>query len=178
MKCLFFSILLLFIFLISCTDNEVVLENENLLFTNSYEIAIPGYEFQDDEGKVYHVRGDTSYFSNYPDTLNCLPVLEWDSMGIRIITAAIFTNNIQVAGNRIVNTDDILWQWHSGDAMSGKEGYVKYSDGRNVINDSIDYTNPADSLDEGHYYWAIWGWGESGIRIWYSSRELEFYVLK
>jgi len=163
----------------SCTPEEVIPENEKLIFTNSYPIKIPSYTFQDSDGETYSIRGDTSYQSAYPDTVNSLPALAWDSLGIRIITAAIFTDHLRVTGNRIVNTDDIIWQWHSGmETETGKEGFVKYSDGRSVINDSIDYDNLADSLDEGHYYWAVWGWGESGTRIWYSSRELEFYVLK
>ena len=75
----------------------------------------------------------------------------------------------------INNAEDIVWQWHSG--MEGAEGWIQYTNGKNVINDTIDYHHVADSLDEGHYYWAVWGWGGSGVRVWYSSRELEFYVL-
>jgi len=162
----------------SCTPENVIFENEDLVFINSYQIKIPSYNFQDTEGNEYLMRGDTSYLSTYPDTVNSVPVLEWDSMGIRIITTAIFTDHILVVGNQIVNTEDIVWQWHSGDTLSGIEGSVQYSDGWNVINGNIDYENPADSLDEGHYYWAVWGWGGSGTRVWYSSRELEFYVIK
>ncbi len=162
----------------SCTPENVIFENEDLVFINSYQIKIPSYNFQDTEGNVYLMRGDTSYLSAYPDTVNSGPVLEWDSMGIRIITAAIFTDHILVVGSQIVNTEDIVWQWHSGDDMSGEEGQVQYFEGRSVINDGIDYGNSPDSLDEGHYYWAVWGWGESGTRVWYSSRELEFYVIK
>ena len=173
------SIVLFFTLVIcSCTQEEMIIENEDLIFINSYRIKIPSYTFQDEEGIIYSVRGDTSYQSTFPDTVNSIPVLSWDSIGIRIITAAIFREPIRVEGNQIVNAGDIVWQWHSGNFMGGKEGLVQYSDGRIVYNDSIDYENPADSLDDGHYYWAVWGWGESGTRILYSSRELEFYVLK
>jgi hypothetical protein len=178
MKNLLFTILYCIVFIISCTREEILPENEDLIFVNSYRIKIPSYTFQDAEGKEYTVRGDTSFHSAFPDTVNSMPVLKWDSMGIRVITAAIFNSIILVEGDQIVNTEDIVWQWHSGSMMDGEEGFVKYSDGRLVIHDSIDYENTTDSLDEGLYYWAIWGWGESGIRIWYSSRELKFYVLK
>lgn len=167
-----------FFFLWSCTEVDDGILNEDLIFTNSFQISIPSYNYLDDEGNQYSIRGDTSYRSSYPDTVNSLPVLKWDSMGIRIITAAIFTNHINVEGNQIVNTHDIIWQWHSGAAMGGEEGYVQYSDGMNVLDSGIDYVNLSDSLDEGHYYWAVWGWGESGLKVLYSSRELEFYVIK
>ena len=171
-------ILCLGFFFWSCSQEDVTIENEDLIFINSYQIKIPAYDFQDSEGNSYSVRGDTSYQTSYPDTVNSLPSLRWDSMGISIISAAIFTHHIHVTGSQIENTEDIVWLWHSGDAMSGEEGYIQYSDGRNVINGDIDYENPADSLDEGLYYWAVWGWGKSGTRVLYSSRELEFYVIK
>ncbi len=161
----------------SCTENEVFLDNKELLFKNCYEIQVPPYEFNDGEGNIIHVRGDSGYLSEYPDTLNSIPVLNWDSLGIRIITAVIFNDKIRVEGNSIVNTENIVWQWHSG-MKSGKEGRVQYIDGKNVINDTIDYYHAPDSLDEGLYYWAVWGWGKSVTRVWYSSRELKFYVLK
>ena len=171
------SILLIFFIVWSCTPEEIVVTNKDLIFENSSRILIPSYEFQDNEGKIFLMRGDTSFNSSYPDTVNSLPLLAWDSIGIKIITTAIFTEEIQVSGSRIINTNDIIWQWHSG-MEHGQEGRVQYSDGRNVINDTLDYANQPDSLNEGHYYWAVWGWGESGTRILYSSRELEFYVTK
>jgi hypothetical protein len=111
-----------------------------------------------------------------------MPLLKWDSIGINIITAAIFKRHIDVSGYDIRNPGDMVWQWHSGmqtDSNISREGYVQYLDGRNVIHsttDTIDYNNPARPLDVGHYYWAVWGWNRSGIRIWYSSKQLEFYV--
>lgn len=171
-------ILFSILFFWACSQEDVVVENEDLIFINSYPIKIPAYDFQDAEGISYSIRGDTSFQSSYPDTVNSLPSLRWDSMGISIISAAIFTDHIRVTGNQIENTEDIIWLWHSGDKMKGEEGDIQYSDGRSVINSDIDYENPADSLDEGLYYWAVWGWGKSGTRVLYSSRELEFYVIK
>jgi hypothetical protein len=159
----------------SCTVEETTVYNPDLLFTNAFEIRIPLYSYQDSMGNMYTVRGDTGYQSIMTDTLNSVPCLIWDSLGIDILTAAIFNRPIQVKGGEISNARDMIWQWHSG-MLTGREGDVQYSDGRNVIHDTIDYLNPARALDSGHYYWAVWGWNQSGVRIWYSSRQLEFYV--
>jgi hypothetical protein len=170
-------IMILFLIFWACSEEESALLNEDLLFTNAFQIKVPGYQYNV-EGTTYTVRGDTSYLSSVTDTLNSMPVFRWDSMDINILTVAIFTNSIDVRDNEIKNTEDIIWQWHSG-MENGKEGYVQYSDGRNVLHgtmDTIDYQHPATPLDAGLYYWAVWGWNQSGIRIWYSSRELKFYV--
>jgi hypothetical protein len=162
----------------SCSEEESAVYNPDLLFTSAFEIRIPSYSYQDSLGNTYTVRGDTGYQSGITDTLNSTPDLIWDSMGIEILTAAIFNQPIQVEGGEISNTSDIIWQWHSG-MLTGKEGAVQYSDGRNVIHntsDTIDYLNAPSALNSGHYYWAVWGWNQSGVRIWYSSKQLEFYV--
>jgi hypothetical protein len=164
----------------SCSENGSSIYDENLVFTHAIQIKIPEYTYRDFIGNLYYVRGDTSYFSIIIDTLNNTPVFEWDSIGIGIITMAIFSHAIIVDGNEIRNTADIVWQWHSG-MKNGKsrEGFVQYSDGRNVLHDTsytIDYENPATPLDAGYYYWAIWGWNGSGTMVWFSSRQLEFYV--
>ncbi len=171
--------LLLFtcVIIASCKEEEITLNNEDLIFSNSFQIKIPSYQYYDSTEKVYSVRGDTSFQSSYPDTLNDLPVIAWDSMGLRIITVAIFTSPIAATNNEIVNIEDIVWQWHSGMEF-GEEGYVQFSDGKNVFEGTIDYENDPEPLQERMYYWGIWAWNASGTRLLYSSRQLEFYVLK
>jgi hypothetical protein len=171
----------LFIFFYwACNVEESPIIHEDLVFTNAFQIKVLYYQY-DTLGITYTVRGDTSYYSSYPDTLNSRPQFKWDTAGLEIITVAIFTQPIEISGGEIVNPQDIIWQWHSGMEIEsgGSEGDVKYFQGRNVIhnsNDTIDYQNTARPLDIGHYYWAVWGWDPSGIRVWYSSRQLEFYV--
>jgi hypothetical protein len=159
----------------SCSEEDSGPVDETLVFTEAYQIHIPSYQYIAEE-MTYTVRGDTSYHDT--DTLNSMPVFEWDTIGIYLITAAISTNPIRVSNSKIINTTDIIWQWHSG-MENGNEGYVQYNDGKNVLHaetDSIDYEHPPAPLAEGHYYWAIWGWNQSGTDIWFSSRQMQFYV--
>jgi hypothetical protein len=167
----------------ACSEDYTGPYNEDLVFKNSFQIYIPAYQYE--FGEVdYFVNADTSYPLSFTDTLNNSPVFIWDSMGIDLLTLAIFSSPIRVMNNEIVNKEDLVWQWYLGMEMhtesgSGREGYVQYSDGRNVIHetlDTIDYANPATPLSQGHYFWAIWGWDHSGTRVWYSSQQMEFYV--
>lgn len=171
---LLFSLLLMSSLFYNCTEEDSVLKNEDLIFSNSYRIKIPGYKYFDGEGNSYIVRGDTSYQDIFPDTLNNMPLLAWDSIGLKLIHVAIFTSPIVVSNNEIVNYEDIIWKWHSG-MNFGREGYVQFLNGRDVINGEIAET--VTPLPESTYYWGIWAWNSDGKRILYSSRALEFYVL-
>jgi hypothetical protein len=163
----------MFIFLSSCAEDDLELSNDELIFPNSYQIKIPAYQYSDEFDEVYFVRGDSGYNSDYPDTLNATPVLAWDSIGLSLMTVAIFNSPIIVRDDEIVNQENIVWKWHSG-MNFGFEGYVQYVEGKNVINgeESEDVT----PLAESHYYWGVWAWSSNGKRILYSSRTLEFYV--
>lgn len=163
-----------YVVLVSCTEKELGLNNEDLVFSNSFQIQIPGYQYSDSEGIVYYVRGDTSFQASYPDTLNSMPVLAWDSIGMKIISVAIFISPIVTVNNDIVNTEDIVWKWDSGMDV-GRKGYVQYTEGKSVIDgELVDNVTP---LKEFTYYWGVWAWNSEGNRILYSSRLLEFYVL-
>ncbi len=169
--------ILLIIICWRCSNIEDTTNNEDLVFSDVFEISIPPYQYEND-GIIYQVTGDTGYYYSLVDTLNSEPSFRWDSLDISLVTVAIFNQPINVYKGAIVNTGNLIWQWHSG-MESGKEGNIQYSDGRNVLyNDeaSIDYFHPARPLDEGHYFWAVWGWNRSGVKVWYSSRQLEFYV--
>jgi hypothetical protein len=160
---------------LACTeDNTLTINNEDLIFNNSYPIEIPAYNYTDSLGTIYYVQGDTNYIL-LPDTLNSLPTLAWDSILFELVSVAIFTNHVQISGGEITNSSDIVWQWHSGMEFE-KINRIKYSEGKSVINGEIIYGNPATPLIEGNYYWAVWGWNNSGIRVLYSSRQREFYV--
>lgn len=160
---------------IACSeDDSAAINNEELIFSNSYPIKISAYNYSDSLGTVYYVRGDTNY-PIPPDTLNNQPTLAWDSISLELVSAAILTSPVRVSGGEITNITDIVWQWHSGMEFE-TINRIKYSEGRNLINGVIINRNPATPLSKGHYYWAAWGWSNSGIRVLYSSRQREFYV--
>jgi hypothetical protein len=168
------SVILISILFVSCTQDEEVLNNEYLLFSNSYPISVPPYEYRNESDELINVWGDSSYQSSLIDTLSPAPVLSWGTEGIRIITVAISNNLLKTNGNKI-DSLSVVWQWHSG-MGSEKNDTIQYSEGKNVINGTLIDGTP-NPLEPGHYYWAIWGWGQSGTQIMYSSRELEFYVV-
>ena len=162
------------IFFACSEDNAITINNEDLIFTNSYPIKIPSYNYTDSMGTIYFVQGDTN-FTLPPDTLNSFPTLAWDSIFSGLVSVAIFTWPVIVSGGEITNSSDIVWQWHSGMEFE-KINKIKYSEGKSVINGEIMYESPPSLLLEGNYYWAVWGWNNSGIRVLYSSRQHEFYV--
>jgi len=165
---------ILFVLFFNCAEEEEVLQNEEFIFSNSFQIKIPEYQYYDNKGNLFLVRGDTSYQTAYPDTLNNMPSFVWDSIGLKIITVAIFTLPIVVENDQIMNVDDIVWEWHSGMDF-GKEGYVQFIEGKNVIQGEI--TDTVTPLQEGNYYWGVWAWNSTGKKVVYSSRQLGFYVL-
>jgi hypothetical protein len=160
----------------SCMDyNSNILNNSDLLFSNSYRLKVPSYSYFDTTYHVYHVRGDTNYFTGNTDTMNGMPVFRWDSIGISLLTVAIFDSLPVVNNNKLRNVKNIIWQWNSGMEF-GKEGYVQYSDGRNVFNGKVNYMNKPLSLKGGSYYWAVWGWTADGSEIMVSTRKMKFLV--
>lgn len=172
-KILYFLFLLLFN--LSCSKEEKQLNNEDLVFSDSYRIEIKPYSYKDQFDNTYFVKGDTIYYSFQPDTLNNAPLFKWDSSGYSLQVVAVFNSPIEIAGNQIVNIDDIVWQWHSGMKFDKKRS-IKYSEGKNVLNGIINYNDEPKPLNPGNYYWAIWGWSSDATRILFSSREMWFYV--
>lgn len=162
--------------LANCTKENTLPLNEELVFPSSYQITIWSYEYLDPAGNVFKVQSDTNY-TLLADTLNDSPVLAWDSIPLKYVSVALFTNPPVVQGGEIRNSEDIVWQWHSGMEFANY-GRVQYFEGRNVINEIIDYENSPVPLNEGHYYWAVWAWGNAGVRVLFSSKQREIYVLK
>jgi hypothetical protein len=158
----------------SCTDNNTNFNNNDLLFPNSLRLKVPTYTYTDNIDS-FKAQGDTFYYTGIPDTLNKMPLFKWDSIGLKILTLAIFTSTPVVLNSEINNIDSIVWQWHSGMEF-GREGYVQYSEGRNVFNDTIDYNHKTMPLEKGSYYWAVWGWTDDGTEILFSTRKMSFYV--
>jgi len=162
----------------ACEENGEITEvyNEDLLFNNSMVIRIPCYEYLSEKGHTVMVTGDSANIAGFPDTLTSTPVLKWDSVGVPLIYAGIFSEQILITGGNISNTDDLYWAWHSG-MNSGKDGHVSYSDGVNVKNGNyVTVSSPEPLITGNHYYWAVWAWNKTGTTIWYSSRPLEFMV--
>ncbi len=160
----------------SCSTKDNILDNTDLLFTNSIRLKVPSYSFADSTNHIFNVRGDTNYYTGNSDTMNSSPLFRWDSMGIKIITMAIFNSKPEVINEKINNVKNIIWQWHSGMEF-GYEGRVQYFEGRNVYNDTIDYNQIPKPLVKGNYYWAVWGWTGDGTEILCSTRIMSFIVL-
>ncbi len=161
-----------------CEDEGGQILNEDLIFKNSNEIQIPPFKYALTQGDTVLVRGDLSFSSATVDTVPPTPVLSWDSVKSNIICAAIFINSIQTDDKTITNdTSDIVWIWHSG-LSGGENGLVKFEQGVSQINpDKPESLLRAPPLNNGQtYYWAVWAWDNSGIKINFSSRQLKFTV--
>ena len=171
------SVLILFmVFIFSACENvsEEALNNE-LIFPEAHEIKIPSYDYQSITGDIL-VHGDEGYKINLVDTVTPAPVIKWDSVQTKLIVSAIFNQPIQVVNGRIENTNDIVWMWHSG-LEDGKDGRVAFEEGRNISDGVLDNLSQPVPLATSHqYYWGVWSWDESGIRVRYSSRQMTFYV--
>ena len=161
------------VFVLACEEETPIIENEELIFINSYPIEIPAYQYAASGGQIIEVRGDSSYQSTWQDTLTSTPVLAWGTSGQQLLTVAIFSEPIQVSGGAITS-NHAVWTWHSGmDAVTVNK--IQYSEGLSVIN-GIELEGSPDPLPPGRYFWGVWAWNYSGIRVLYSSRELEFHV--
>lgn len=168
-------LLLSFLCLNSCTKEEEKLNNPELLFSDSSPITIAPYSYKFEDIN-YHSAGDSVALTGIPDTLNNFPVLCWIKNDYGSITSLIISDSpIMTNESEILNSNDIIWQWHSG-IISDSDTCIKYSEGRNVINGVIDYNHEPLPLNPGDYYWAIWKWNSEGNKIVSSSRQIHFYV--
>jgi hypothetical protein len=172
----YLSIYLLILLLVQtgCNETTETPFNDELLFSDAYTINIPSYSYtlNDTTNVIY---GDSLYgLSPMLDTFHVRPLFNWDSIGIKIITAAIFDTLPVTEGNKLINSQNILWQWHSGMEL-GREGTVFLEEGK-AVNDGTLSKTRFMKLPEGQYYWAVWGWDNSGKTITYSSRALQFYM--
>jgi len=110
----------------------------------------------------------------FDDTIQTNPTFTWKVTGQRFVFLGIFSENIIVKDNSIINTSANVWSWHSG-LGAGREGNVKFSDGVDVKDGKLQEGKPATSLKSGQsYVWAIWAWDNLGTRITHSSQEMFF----
>ncbi len=168
-----FCLLSLLMVLSACTKETGSLNNEDLVFTNSYPIGVDPYTYTDPVNHTdFTVYGDSIW--RKPDTVSSRPVLAWTKHAPSILLAAIFKEPIRVEGGEIVNTQSIVWQWHSG-MPTVYQDTVYYSEGKAVSN-GIELDGTPVPLDTGLYYWAVWGWGKTGVYIYYSSKQYGLYV--
>lgn len=168
-------ILFISLFFSSCEEETIEYFNNELIFSDAHEIVIPSYNYQSITGDII-VHGDEGFDNNSVDTITSTPPIRWDSVDSKLIVSAIFINPIQVADGKIQNTNDIVWIWHSGLA-NVNNGRVTFEEGRSLSGNAIEDTDQPIPLPAFHqYYWGVWGWNESGIKVQYSSRQMTFYV--
>ncbi|MBN1951286.1 MAG: hypothetical protein JW801_08775 [Bacteroidales bacterium] len=161
--------------MLGCEEEVSIIQNKDLVFTHSYPVRIPPYEYEGENGQFIQVRGDSGFESNSIDTLSGEPVLAWEGLENQLVSVAIFTEAIEVAHGEII-ASDVIWKWNTGMAAADSNR-IAYAEGRAVSRgDYINEGQVPDPLPPGHYYWAVWSWGKSGTTIIYSSRQLEFYV--
>ena len=178
-----YQLIYLFVFFIlifsGCNSEYDPFENnDDLIFTKSFEIQIPSYNYLINQSDTIFIQGDDGFYLGIPDTVNSSPVLSWGPSGSPLTMAAIFSDSIVVSGMEIINKDDLVWVWHSG-MQNGKDGKINFSDGKSVTvsGDEIIYQQTLMPLNVGTtYYWGVWSWNKEGTRIWYSSRQLSFII--
>jgi hypothetical protein len=171
------SILVLFTVIIFSTCEDVSDEtlNNDLIFPAVHEIKVPSYVYQSMSGDIL-IQGDEGYNNNAVDTITPTPTIRWDSVQTKLIVTAIFIHPIQVTNGKIENTNDIIWIWYSG-LEDGKDGWVTFEEGRSISDGMMDNLGQPIPLPALHqYFWGVWGWNESGIKVLYSSRQMTFYV--
>ena len=169
------SILVMLMIFSACENvSEETLNNE-LIFPEAHEIKVPSYVYQSIAGDIL-VHGDEGYKINLLDTVTPAPVIRWNSVQTKLIITAIFSQPIQVVNGRVVNSNEIVWIWHSG-LENGKDGWVAFEEGRNISDGDLENLSQPTPLATSHqYYWGVWSWDESGVKVRYSSRQMTFYV--
>lgn len=169
------SFIILLIVFGSCEESSEQPFNKELIFPGAREVKVPLYVYQSEEREIT-VHGDEGFKNDIVDTLTSMPVLRWDSLETELIVAAIFRSPIQVLNGEISNTGDMVWIWHSG-LDQGTDGMLAFTDGRSITDgnlNSLSQPQPLPAMQT--FYWGVWSWDDSGIKIIYSSRQLTFYV--
>jgi hypothetical protein len=102
------------------------------------------------------------------------PTFTWQATGRKMVYVGVFRSNISISDDRIVNTSDNIWAWHSGLGRA-REGNVAFSDGVSVKGDTLLTDAAPIPLEQGHSYtWAVWAWNDDGTRVIASSEETFF----
>ncbi len=98
------------------------------------------------------------------------PSFSWPATGSKHVVCAVFSERIQVKNNKITNTDQIVWLWHSG-LPRGREGNVRFVDGIDPKTEKP----PTKPLPPGKYYWGVWALTDRG-KVMYSTLEYQFEI--
>lgn len=107
-------------------------------------------------------------------TVSTTPDFSWTATTKGLVYLAVFSANIQVAGGGIANPQDIVWAWNTG-LKTGREGSVKFTDGRSVVNGRMVLDSPPQPLVSGkNYVWAVWAWDDAGYAVVKASPETYF----
>lgn len=169
-----FILIISLLSMFSCNQNEEPLVYDaELVFPNSFKIKVEPYSYYNsDSSEVYKVLGDSAIV---PDTVSSTPTFKWTNVLSGLVTVVISEDLFVVRDNEIINADKIIWQWQPG-LENGKHGEVPYLEGKMVDNKNIlSHTQPLP-LQNGLYYWAVYGWESSGREIIYSTKPLLIYV--
>ena len=67
------------------------------------------------------------------------------------MVVAIFRAHIDVQSNLIVNTDQVVWIWHTGIGR-GREGNVTFEDGASAVDDEGRPQGSPSTLQGGTFY--------------------------
>jgi hypothetical protein len=171
---LIYFLAITFLALISCNQNEdVLVYNPELVFPNSFKISVEPYSYSNsDSSETYWMLGDSAVFA---DTVNGQPTFQWIPSGTNIVTVVISKEQFNVSAGNIENADSIIWQWQPG-METGKMGKVAYIEGKPVKNKKIEYDKQPLPLENGLYFWAVYGWDSGGREVIFSTKPQEMYV--
>jgi hypothetical protein len=168
------------IIIASCSDNELnTTTNTDFLFPNTFEIRVDTFSYTDPSDlTIYKINPDS-----VTDTLGPMPEFKWrNDDAPNLVCIAISSDSLLVENGQIENPEKIIWEWHSGmkEEIIGNEDNksmrIPFIEGRSVDNKNILYDTQPSALENGLYYWAIWGWDADGKTVIYSSRQRRFAV--
>lgn len=104
------------------------------------------------------------------------PNFVWSDSNAYITMVAVWDMPPTFTLEGITDTGSLYWIWHSG-LGTGGSGFVQFNDGVSLINGEFSNALPPNLLEEGRsYYWAVWGWDESGTDITASS-SLGYFIV-
>ncbi len=104
------------------------------------------------------------------------PNFVWSDSSAHITMVAVWEQPPTVTLEGILDTAPLYWLWHSG-LGTGGSGFVQFNDGASLINGEFSNTMPPNLLEVGRsYYWAAWGWDESGKDI-IASSSLSYFIV-
>lgn len=102
-----------------------------------------------------------------------VPNVSWNRTGRKNSVIAIFSSPPVIRGGKIVNSNNIVWIWHSG--LSGSDGFVDFMQGSGS-SDLSTYQIPNQLSPGRSYYIAAWSWDDDNLLLTESSNASIFYV--